>query len=180
MSGVIRVCTACGEVFQGNYCPRCGDGPATRALREKAGRTAYRKYIAYYPDKLGAVRALRKDTHMSRNQANTIIDQLFSGDDALARRQDAGYYLELYRPDKAKAVRALRQELGFSPIEAQELVDAAYQELPTPSDAAYRDRSKHSDAAKLGKATLKGTAIAAGLTAYTAFKVVAGLVKKYK
>lgn len=169
MSGAIRVCRGCGEVFQGNFCPRCGEGPDKRALREKAEWTAYGKYIDYYPDKPGAIRALRQDTHMSAAQAKTVIDQLFSGDEALVRRRDPGYYLELYRPDKAKAVRALRQELGFSPVEAQNLVDAA-----------YRERPKRSDAKKLGKAALKGAAIAAGLTAYTAFGVVKGLVKKYK
>ena len=118
-----------------------------------------------------AVRALRKEYRLPISQARHIISQLFTGDKALARREDSSYYIELYRPDRAKAVRALRQELGFSALDAQALVDAAYEERPAPQTSGR----------KAGKAVGKALGITAAFSGIMAFKIVKGLVKdKYE
>lgn len=167
----MQICRNCGSLIQGSYCPGCGEGPQVRRLRDIAGESPYVKYLRYYPDMDGAVRALRKEHRLPASQARHIIGQLFTGDKALARREDSSYYIELYRPDRAKAVRALRQELGFSALDAQTLVDAAYTEEPAPQTSGR----------KAGKAAGKALGLTAAFTGVTAFKIVKGLVKdKYK
>jgi len=75
-------CEKCNTEFEGTVCPNC----------EKQAQ--YEAYKRYYPDKMAAMSALRRETGLGFSEANHIINQLFgTNDDDECRKADGTYKL---------------------------------------------------------------------------------------
>ncbi len=148
-------CPDCGNYVDSNFCPNCGcdlrNVPSVRSIGERKKKD-YSVYRQLYPNKLEAIKALRKDEGFSLAEAKQILDDLFASDGVADEdsvkyfpkdykatqcqyddsikitKADAFYYADKYYPDKAKALAELLR-LGIGGIESRKAIDEAFREI---------------------------------------------------
>ena len=117
-------------------CPYCG-GP----LPDNCRRTPNYYFLHYYPNRVKAVKALRKDSPMSIREATRQIDEIFDAykgtspackteqscpECGAAMALDLAPYYHTYKLDRAKAVEALCQDTGMDTDSAQVQINRAF------------------------------------------------------
>ena len=90
-------CKKCKTNSSGNFCPNCG----APLQAEQAG--PYAAYMHYYPDKLAAISALRRDTGMGFSDAVRAINSLFGiTDDEIILAADAEHEKQLRAQEETR------------------------------------------------------------------------------